>query len=44
MKFNEEKLKHCLQQAVAFTGADDADADFLLPLTNFLTADNAAGR
>jgi len=31
------------QQAVAFTGADDADADFLLPLTNFLTADNAAG-
>ncbi len=43
MKFNEEKLKHCLQQAVTFTGADDTDAEFSLPLTNFLTADNAAG-
>jgi len=31
------------QQAVAFTGADDTDAEFLLHLTNFLTADNAAG-
>jgi len=31
------------QQAVPFTGADDTDAEFLLPLTNFLTADNAAG-
>jgi len=30
------------QQAVPFTGADDADAEFLLHLTNFLTADNAA--
>ena len=36
-------IKFCTQQAVPFTGADDADADFLLPLTNFLTADNAAG-
>ena len=31
------------QQAVPFTGADDADAEFLLHLTNFLTADTAAG-
>jgi len=47
-KILENKLfqwysKNGLQQAVTFTGADDADADFLLPLTNFLTADNAAG-
>ena len=34
--------KYVAQQAVTFTGADDADAEFLLPLTNFLTADNAA--
>jgi len=35
--------KTCTQHAVAFTGADDTDAVFLLPLTSFLTADNAAG-
>ncbi len=34
--------KNALQQAVPFTGADDTDAEFLLLLTNFLTADNAA--
>ncbi len=34
--------KYGCQQAVPFTGADDADAEFLLHLTNFLTADNAA--
>ena len=37
------RLINATQQAVTFTGADDADAEFLLPLTNFLTADNAAG-
>jgi len=39
---NITKSKPSSQQAVTFTGADDADAEFLLPLTNFLTADNAA--
>jgi len=34
---------NCTQQAVTFTGADDADAEFLLPLTNFLTAVAYAG-
>jgi len=34
--------KNYTQQAVPFTGADDADAVFSLPLTYFLTADNAA--
>ena len=46
MKLNyseKEKNKTSVQQAVSFTGADDADAEFSLPLTNFLTADNAAG-
>ena len=43
MKFNEEKLKHCLQQAVTFTEADETDAEFSLPITNFITEDNAAG-
>jgi len=38
-----EWINNYRQQAVPFTGVDDADAEFLLPLTNFLTADNAAG-
>ncbi len=38
-----ERKNNYRQQAVTFTGAVDADAEFLLPLTNFLTADNAAG-
>jgi hypothetical protein len=37
------RINNCTQQAVTFTGADDTDAEFLLPLTNFLTVDNAAG-
>ena len=36
-------MKNVAQQAVQTTGADDTDADFFLPLTNFLTADTAAG-
>jgi len=39
---NLKTNKHVAQHAVTFTGADDADADLLLHLTNFLTADNAA--
>jgi len=35
--------KNYTQQAVTFTGADDAYAEFSLPLINFLTADSAAG-
>jgi len=34
---------HYCQHTVQTTRADDADAEFLLHLTNFLTADNAAG-
>jgi len=36
-------IKNVAQQEVPSTGADDANAEFLLPLINFLTADNAAG-
>ena len=35
-------INYCRQHTVQTTGADDADAEFLLHLTNFLTADNAA--
>jgi len=36
-------IKNVAQHTVTFTGVDDANAEFLLHLTNFLTADNAAG-
>ena len=35
-------INYCRQHTVQITGADDAEAEFLLHLTNFLTADNAA--
>ena len=36
-------MLNCAQHTVQTTWADDADAEFLLHLTNFLTADRAAG-
>ena len=39
---NLKRQNNVCQHTVAFTGADDTDAEFLLHLTNFLTADNAA--
>ena len=42
MIMNGGEIKNGLQHVVTPTGADDADAEFLLPLTTFLTADNAA--